>query len=305
MRPRVALIVTGRVEFLALHRSLGRAFPGIEFVQHASPPGAPMNGFTSRTLDEETPVLEAASRAGAVTLSSLAKLVDQLILAVDPGRNGAPHDYAVLLDDVELCNAHQPGRVVDHVRQAVKSRLDAQWPSADRRARAREKVRERCSFHLLCPMVESYFFGDDPALDRAGRVGGRASAFDPATRDLEDFEVDDAVYRDVPPSDRKGDWRHSPEQRARHPKKYVSYLADPRCDGATSYREATTGAAALEALDWASVLARPAHARYARSLLADLARIAAPTANALRITDADCAPLTARFGARDRTLRNL
>jgi hypothetical protein len=305
----VALILTGDAEFAALHAALRRAFPTLDFVRHASPPGQPMDGVTSNRLRGDEPVLSRETRDGLAMLSPLAKLVDQMILGVHPGRNGVPYDHAVVVDDLEIDNADQPERVVAHVRAAVPARIDAQWPSQALRDRVRAEVRERCSFHLLCPMLESYFFCEDAALDRAGRVAGRESLVD--GRRIEAFAVDDAAYAAVPVPDgatkraMKADWRRSPERRARHPKKYLQYLCDDALDGATRYDEATTGARALEALDWAAALAQERDVRFLRSLFADLARVAAPAPGVPTPADDACAPSTARFAARDRVLRNV
>lgn len=306
---RVALIVTGDAEFAALHRSLQRAFPTLEFVRHASPPGQPMDGFTSNRLRGDDPVLARPTPDGIAMLSPLAKLIDQLVLGVHPGRNGVPYDHAVLIDDLELDNTDQPERVVAHVRAAIPARIDAQWPSQALRDRVRATVRERCSFHLLCPMLEGYFFCDEDALDRAGRVAGRASLVD--GRRIEDFAVDDPTYAEVPLPEgatkrtMKSDWRRSPERRARHPKKYLQYLCDPSLDGGTRYDEATTGAQALSSLAWPAVLSAERDVRFVRSLFADLARIAAPAVGVTVPDDLTCAPPTARFAARDRVLRNV
>ena len=307
----VALIVTGDLEYAALPTSLQRAFPTLNFVLHASPPGRPMNGFTSNPLREGDPVLSSPSPDGDARPSILAQLVDQLILAVHPGRNGKPHDYAILVDDLELSNATQPRRVVEHVRFAVPRRIEAQWSSQSKREQVADIVRERCSFHLLSPMVESYFFCESAALDRAGRVSERASLVDPVARDVEDFLVSDADYERVPvplgatKRTAPRDWRRSPEQRARHPKKYVQYLSDPLLDGQTRYDETTKGKHALERLDWSGVLRARHNARLIRSLFADLARIAPPTPASLSLADEDCSPLTWRVSERGRVLRNL
>lgn len=308
---RVALILTGDTEFAALHDSLTRIFPTLTFERHASPPGQPMDGFTSNALTVDEPMLAKQSRDGDELLTPLAKLVDQLILAVHPGRNGEPYDYAVLIDDLELANLSQPERVVEHVRRAVPHRIDFHWPSQAKQNHVRALVRERCSFHLLSPMVESYFFGEPGALDRAGKVVDRPNLVDPSNSDLEQFTVSDPAYEAVAgplvatKKEAKGDWRRSPDQRPRHPKKYVQYLADPALDGQTRYREATTGRDALKTLDWAQVLQQPRFTRLARSLFADLAQIAHPVEAGFATSDADCSPLTWRYGRADRVLRNI
>lgn len=307
---RVALIVTGDTEFAAMCDSLKRAFPALDFEVHASPRGQAMDGFTSNPLRDEEPLLSKLSPDGLELLTPLAKLVDQLLLSVNPGRNGDPYDYAVLIDDLEIANRSKPELVVEHVRRAVPRRIDAVWPSSEAsRQKAREIARSRCSFHLLSPMVESYFFGESAALDRAGRVSGRPSLFDPSAADMEAFLVHDPDYESVTPGgtkrEAKGDWRRSQDQRPHHPKKYVQYLADPDRDGRTLYQEATTGRDALKRLDWDQVLRDVRFARTIRSLFADLAQMAQPAPTRFDVTDGRCSPTTWRYGDRSCVLRNV
>lgn len=51
-----------------------------------------------------------------------------------------------------------------------------------------QELSRRCSFHLLCPMLESYFFGEPAALARAGAA---RPALLSASRHLEAFESAD------------------------------------------------------------------------------------------------------------------
>src|SRR5689334_20565086 len=93
-------------------------------------------------------------------------------------------------------------------------------------------VRERCSFHLLSPMIEVYFFGEPAALTRAG--ARRAAKLDPAERDLEDFATDDPDF--LSPADGKHPvWATA--NRARHPKSYLRFLCDPTGANPRAYRE--------------------------------------------------------------------
>ncbi|MEZ4410092.1 MAG: hypothetical protein R3A52_26990 [Polyangiales bacterium] len=271
-RPVVALVVTGQVEHKALHRGLQRAFPDADFVQQTL--SAPLDGFTTARLDDDEPVLEWTSKRGAVIESSLAKLVDQLILAVYPGRHQRPADFAVLVDDVELCNADRVERVVEHVRRAVPRRLTTQaergnWSSATA-SKVERAARTQCSFHLMSPMVEALFFAEPEALDRAGRA--LPSRFDAARQDCERFTVDDPDYVSAPVVAGATDWRkRPPADRALHPKAYLQYLATPVGEERTRYQETRGGVAALSTLGWEQVVAVPDYARFARAMLADIA----------------------------------
>jgi hypothetical protein len=282
---RVALIVTGELEKKSLHLSLGRLFPEAEFeVLH-------LDGFTSCELPEEPEFEEGRP-------SLVEKLADALISAVDPGRSGTPVDLAFLVDDLELHNVATPERAVRHLREAIPRRLEAHWSNADRRRRSAGLVRERCSFHLLSPMIEAYFFGEPAALVRAGAK--RRAAFDPLSGDVEHFLTDDPDF--LAPLDGKHPIWAKPD-RARHPKCYVRFLCDPDGGSPRAYRETKEGHEALRSLDWRGVLGPEAHARFARSLLVDLAD-GLGRSEAAALFPGDRHALTAR-NARDNVLRNL
>lgn len=170
---RVALIVTGQAEHRALHLSLQRYFPDDRFEPQYR------DSFTSIPLP-------AAPAFNPERPSLVEKLATALVAAVDPGRTGEPADLAVLVDDLELANTGAPERVVRHLRMAVADHVQRRWPSADRRDRCLQLLQARCSFHLLAPMLEAYFFGEPAALRRAGAQ--REPQLDGA-RDLEDFEA--------------------------------------------------------------------------------------------------------------------
>lgn len=246
---RVALIVTGELERAALAASLQRVFPEHEFRVEMR-----FDGFTSQRVKNLGPT----KVPGHVD-----KLAAALVAAVDPGRNGAPSDLAVLVDDLEIANLDQPDVVVATFRDAVERHVRAHWPSAARQDVSRERLRERASFHLLAPMIEAYFFGHAGSLDAAGAVTPPVLA-DGA--DLEDFTVVDAPYLDAPPAART--WARP--DRARHPKSYLQYLIDPSMT--TRYREVKNGVDALDVLDWGGLARRDrTHLALLRSMLADLA----------------------------------
>lgn len=263
----VALIVTGQCE-QGLGHLLRRVFPGVTFEVRPV-----RDGFTSAELKAEPEVSPPARP------TNLQKLAALLVAEVEPGRREAPADFVVLVDDLEPHNAAHPERAVAHVRTAVQHHIaNHPWPSERSRVSAAERVRARCSFHLLVPMVEAYFFGDalhpekpglTCALDRAG--ARTASSFDAETHDVEAFVASDPPFVD-PPTVGKHDlpaWaRHG---RDRHPKHYLQYLCDPEGAQARPYIESKAGRRALERLEVARVLARSEHARFFRSLIVDLA----------------------------------
>jgi hypothetical protein len=281
---RVQLIVTGELERLGLHLSLRRLFSGaeVEFL-----PPLKMQDFTSNRVSALPPKEWA-------TKSLAAKLAGALVSTVHPGRGGTQQaDYVLAVDDLELANADQPGHVLEYFRHAVRAYVDNAFSTATTRDRVYRELSERGSFHLLAPMVETFFFGEPAALQRA-RADRAPNRFDP-TRDLEDFEVDDPAY--LAPAPSSAPWKATP--RHRHPKNYVRYLCDPKGTQPRAYRETHQGLDALRVLDWTAVLRHEAHAGFARALVDDLA-------DALNVPSpcpGTCSPLTARKGGG--LLRNI
>ena len=262
---RVALLVTGKAEEAALHHSLKQVFREVEFVMLPR-----RDGFTSGPLPP-TPLLQALGNAPQRT--NVERLAEALIAEVEPGRRGHElPDLVVLVDDLEIENQGWPERAVEHVRMAVHTHLERHsWPSATARDRAYERVRKRCSFHLLAPMVEAYFFREPAALTRAGAT--RDSLFDASAADVEiRFEVNDPDFLAPPNRSRKEKlppWATA--NRAQHPKHYLQFLCDPTGTDARAYAETKGGQAALRDLDWPMVLAPRDHVCFLRSLIHDLA----------------------------------
>ena len=182
--PRVALIVTGRLEEAGLPTALNRLFPGVEFVAEY------FEGFTSNRLT--TALAQAGRPAGIRTNAE--KIATAMMLAIDPGRKGITADYAFALEYLELVNDDQPECVVNEFREAVCSCLPGFYSTAFRQNRCLTQVPLRCSFHLLRPMIEAYLFADPEALSRAGVQRGPSLL---AERDLEDFHTDDPEYRAI------------------------------------------------------------------------------------------------------------
>jgi len=291
---RVALLVTGKTEEV-LHESLKRIFPEVEFVMLPR-----REGFTSTALPSP-PRLQALGTAPRPT--NVERLAATLVAEVEPGRRDAkPPDLVVLVDDLEIVNQAQPERAVEHVREAMKAHIDRHpWPNVASKERATQRVRERCSFHLLAPMVEAYFFAETAALTRAGAI--RPSRFDTAT-DVEQFSVIDPDFTtpaNRPPGAPLPPW--AIPNRERHPKAYLQFLCDPTGKVPRAYVETDGGRAALRDLAWDAVLAPREQARLVRSLIHDLCDALGEHA------------IAARFGGtaheltwpptRDRVLRNI
>lgn len=262
----ISLLVTGVTEHTGLPDSLRQVFPSARF--RIGNGGRRLDGFTSHRLK---PLTGPRPRAE----SYLDEFAARLVAETYPGRDGKPADLIVGVDDLELENMDQPELVVRLLREAVQAHVERSF-QGNTRARVYERLQNHCSFHLLKPMVEAYFFGEPAALDRAGRALERTCLFGAESCDVEDFAVDDPAYMQVAEAaNDKRDWRHGRQQRPRHPKKYLQFLCDPAGDGKTTYRESRGGAEALKRLAWEQVL-RPGHVAYARALLADIAREVAP-----------------------------
>lgn len=298
----VRVVTTGVMEQRALHLSLQALFPEHEFVAHER-----LNGFTGAPLPPD--IRELPPHSGRRL--SIDKFVKTLIGLFAPGqrKDRRRPDYVLAIDDLELVNADAPENVIRAVREAVERTLRNWDLSDDRRQRLEKDLQERCSFHLMAPMTEAYFFADAQAFARATHPGpDHASGFDPIVCDVEAFSVDDPAYLD-PPDHRDIGWRK--ENRRRHPKHYLEYLTDPAHDGKVRYDETRMGVQALASLAWPDVLCperHPSpHRRFARSLFADLCDMlgTAQTATGLSALDRrHCEPRTWPPPPQ-RVLRNL
>lgn len=274
MTTRIGLITTGDCEQRALAPALQRVFADhdVEFdVSFAKP----VRSFTSNRLIYPAPPGRT--------------LVDDFVAAIHAtiSQRNAP-DFVFAIDDLELANAPSPHHVTALVRDAVLLSLDR---TTHREA---QRFRDRCSVHLLCPMVEAYFFGELAALTRAGAT--RNAELD-VSRHLEDFTSVDVSFLALP--DVRGHpWRS--EDRIHHPKRYLRFLNDPTDEEIGRYRETREGRDALATLDWEQVFAyKPTGIAFAGSLFADLA-------DALGIISpfpGTCHPLTER--KPNGALRNL
>lgn len=278
----MAILPTGRTEWLGLARALGRLFPDHEF--YCLPTTAevdsagvlfPYGGFTSSiltTVHEVTPpesARELVSRAAQEALGDRRKRAADLVF---------------IIDDVELPNMGQIDRVVAVMHQAVAAHL-AGLQRTDHHARTMTTLREKVSFHLIAPMIESWFFADRGALAAVGVPATTTVCFSQTT-DPEVFVTDDAAYlaateADCPalaaltPQRRKKvrpKWLGS-QPRERHPKGYIQWLCRaPDQRGCTGYSETSQGGPALAEISWPVLLGRNvAHFGLLRALVEDLA----------------------------------
>jgi hypothetical protein len=274
--PSIGLITTGECEHRALGASLQRAFEGAELVL-LQPFQRPAPSITSNYLGYPGPA------SGGTQVD---RLVASMMATLE--RRGAP-DFVFAIDDLELPNVATAHHVTQLLSDAFRRALGT-TPTHQQLAR----VRERCSFHLLCPMLEAYSFGEPAALPRAGAA--RPARLDP-THHLEDFLAADPAF--MAPNDvREHPWRRP--DRARHPKRYLSFLSNPGDTERAGYKESRDGVRALSTLDWAQVFAyQPPGIAFAHSLFDDLADafgVPNPFPGA-------CHPLTMRRPGR--TLRNI
>ncbi len=232
----------------------------------------------------------------------------------EPG--GLPYDYAVAVEDVELQNeagAAETERhpdegiacILDHLKLGVDAVLQEKNQEQDvpvlpkgkakralsiaTDAERRRFLRERCSFHLLRPMVEALFFGEPAAVLRAAGPGVTLPPvrFDPGACDIERFETRDEGYLEVA-DDATRSISFRPWRR-RHPKLYLQYLL---ASSGSFYKETEHGKRALATLDWQTVVAPPCHAQMVRALLDDLADMLGVTLPSCAA--GPCHPLTQR-----------
>lgn len=279
----IALIVTGDMERLALAESLTRVFPEAKFLESQK-----VDSFTSGQVTWPPP-----QRPGL--LSNIEKFAIAMIAALDPGRRKPRPDRVVGIDDLELANLERPEAVIGAFRCALTTALERQAAATGQRTfnKMSKNVREKCSFHLLVPMCEAYFFADPAALKAAGCT--RPAKLTPNC-DPEQFTVIDPKCSEVFSGDQQApEWAIDLPTRLRHPKHYLDFLSG-------SYRETHQGNAALRAVDWDRVLTHQQHCRFLRSLFQDIE-------DALGIDQpqfpGDTHPLTSDWRNPDRILRNL
>lgn len=259
---RVQLVVTGDLEKLAMSASLERALRGAGADVHFLAPFKVDGGTTTRL----PPPSEGQMTPRAIERLANA-LVTQALLA--PSKSQPVPDLVIGIDDLELGNHDQPEVVVKWLRRAVQENIAARYPSMDAAERAREALRCRCSFHLLVPLAESYFFGESDALRRAGVAPGTPVHL--VGTDVEAFETDHpefmpiaAARNAVKAAQGMAWWREE-----RHPKRYLEFLLE-RSDNTALYDETVQGVAALRTLEWSTVGAAREGVLFVRALFEDI-----------------------------------
>jgi hypothetical protein len=258
----IQLIVTGRMEELALHRSLSAVFPpdiNGEAIVWKTPQY--ISGATSDRLLELPP--EPRPYKGRKMLA----LAEAMIAEAMDGKSGTPADLIVVVDDVELHNFGREPIIAAHFRAAVEQQIHNRY-FGNALIDCQTVLREKCSFHLLKPMVEAYLFGDADALHVAGVPSGIQPML--AHTDVEEFETNNPAYlpschqKNVKMQQKGMHWW----QEQRHAKHYLDYLIG---QGGGFYEETKHGKNALLALNWHHVPTQPADMPIFRSLFHDIA----------------------------------
>jgi len=260
---RIRLVVTGDLERKALVRSLRQHFPQEDL--HGTPvtwlPPRKTNGVTTHRL-----------RANASPSNPMCTLARAVLAEALDGADGKPADLVVAIDDLELHNVDQPAVVCQHFVAATHQELERRLRGllSGEQDAARARVRERCSFHLLSPMIESTFFGEKAALVRAGCAPTVSPAL--RTTDWEDFWCTDPSFllrsTEVNAAKAAAPLANSWWREERHAKHYLEHLVSDH-DG--FYEETVGGARALEPLTWPTVPRQPTECPLIRALFDDLA----------------------------------
>src|SRR5690348_506671 len=108
---RVAILPTGRMEFLGVPPALEVLFPAHEFHSISKRPNdkEPFDSFTS----SGKPLVPTDEKG------NVDKLVEQMAAELYPGRRERSPDLLVVLEDLEPVNARQPAVVVQVFRDAT------------------------------------------------------------------------------------------------------------------------------------------------------------------------------------------
>lgn len=256
---RIKLIVTGDMEAKSLAMSLQSQFPSQKNGDMVIWERArKLNCTTSHPLRRE-------SDKPSQPMLSLARA---MIREVIDGKQGTPADLVIVIDDVELGNLGQEDVIAKHFCLAVEAELEELKLSATTLDRYKGIIRERCSFHVLKPMAEAYFFSDIQILKAMGVTDN------PLLRhatNVEDFEITDSTWlpechlqnQTQAKNDREW-WRHE-----MHPKHYINHLITR--SGSSGYDETMQGAQALQALNWKNVPKIETDSLFIRALFEDLA----------------------------------
>jgi hypothetical protein len=285
---RIRLVVTGDLEKRALGPSLERilcsAGADVRFESFLVPGGALT---TNRLPDPSNPALPTPT-----PVRRLAKALVTETLIPRSKTEPVP-DLVVGVDDLELANIHQPHVVTAWVRRAVQEVIAERYSSQDAADRNQKSLRLRCSFHLLVPLAEAYFFGELAALARAG-VAAQIPVHRIGT-DVEQFETDDPRFLQLAQvrNTEKAEAGYSWWREERHPKRYLEFLVD---SSEGLYEEMKGGVRALETLDWPNVGATAQTTQFVRALFEDLS-------DALDMTNPLGAGTVSKWTYPERTVR--
>ncbi|KPA13023.1 hypothetical protein MHK_006742 [Candidatus Magnetomorum sp. HK-1] len=264
---RVKLIVTGDLEKFALHKSLQRIFPEVrngKVVSWETP--RKLNCATSHRL---RPLEDINGNISAPMKKLAWAMYDEVFAVKNKKKYINPADLVIVIDDIELHNLGQEDIIVDHFRKAIELVLEKR---KDNQENYRIELRKKCSFHLLKPMIESYFFGDIKALQKAGvPVSEKPRLVHPT--DVELLETNDPhidwIKRCANDNAEKklinNDWWRCEQ----HPKRYLEHLIK-RNHPAVPYDETDQGRKALETLAWNTVPKVQTDAPFIRSLFEDI-----------------------------------
>lgn len=258
--PRIKLIVTGDMEKLVLHNSL--------------------QGFFPNPHDGEQVIWEKPRKADCVTTNPLLplnhsnpsmamkRLAEYMLDEALVGGTKGPADLVVVIDDVEIANLGQEHLIAEHFRAAIEYVLENKKYSSSTEDRYREILRNKCSFHVLKPMVESYFFGDSNALSLAGVPVGEIPKLVHPT-DVEPFETNDPAWLPTCRAENAKRQQSTPWWcHEHHPKHYLEHLTER---GQVFYDETSYGKTALKAIAWPQVPKCQSDTSFIRSLFEDIA----------------------------------
>lgn len=252
---RIKLIVTGVMEKTALPQVLAKFFPeklnGKDVIWEEARQG---NGITCYPLP--TFATEPARAAF--------KLAKDMITEARTGKQGKPADLVIVLDDVELGNLGREANIAAHFRAAVEVQIKALNLLTAEEAALRTTIQEKCSFHLIKPMIEAYLFADCNALQKAGVTAKHSLRH---ATDVEQFETNGPTAwltqckaeNQKKASESNAWWREEC-----HPKHYLSYF-NP------AYEETTHGVTGLLALDLQKMVQASTDAPLFCALIQDLA----------------------------------
>jgi len=262
---RVQLVVTGDLEKGALGRSLERVLraAGADVI-FDRPLLLTDAGMTSNPLPD-------ASAPGVGIPRTVQRMARALVTETVVGRSKELPDLVVGIDDLELANIHQPHVVTAWLRRAIEEQIAQRYMvggvSSQDTERVREALRTRCSFHLLAPLAEAYFFGENAALSRAGVAA--KTAVHRVGADVEAFATDDPEF--LPRAKEKNAEMLALDRafwhEERHPKHYLEFLVG---QSGGVYLETVGGVRALELLDWPAVGRIDAPVAFGRALFEDI-----------------------------------